>query len=215
MFVRIPWKNGSFPLRPHQLEAIEYDAKGPFLRVRNAETARWNKCRVSLTSASPKKAPSAKKASPKKGPPSPKTATHPLSLEDLVGKRVTGTVAQTGPHYFALLVDRIEGLSASSAASLGVQLVRMARQYLSRKGVPWSVATPRSWSIPVHPQRELGPHVSLSDLHRKDVGKQVALTVTGVMHWEENSRWVALRLKGPLVDHTDWVLHLSCAQQPL
>ncbi len=132
------------------------------------------------------------------------------SLEDLVGKRVSGTVAQTGPNYFALLVEQIEGITSSS---LGTQLVQMARQYLKDRNMTWNVNTPRSWTIPVSPQRQLGPHISLSSSHFKDVHKQFTLTIVGVMHWEENSRWVALKLKGPLIDHTNWILHLSCAQQ--
>ena len=219
MLVHIPWKEAFFPLRPHQINEIEHDSKGPFLRVRNAQTNRLNKCRVYTTSSSPKKSPP-KTTSPKKSPKitspnkSPKmiSPNKQSSLEDLVGKRVSGTVAQTGPNYFALLVEHIESIPSSS---LGTQLVQMARQYLKDRNVTWKVNTPRSWTIPVSPQRQLGPHVSLSSIHLKDVHKQFTLTIVRVMHWEENSRWVALKLKGPLIDHTNWILHLSCAQQIL
>ena len=196
MYVYLPWKKSFFPLRSHQFAAIEYDAKGPFLRVLNASTNRLNKCRVYKEAKSPTKSPT----------------KSPASLQSLVGGRVTGTVAQTGPEFFALLVDRIDGVSP---ATMGVDLVQMAKQFLRERHVAWNVRTPRSWSIDVTPTRQLGPHVSLHSLHSKDVGRQFTLTIVGVMHWEENSRWVALQLDGPLVDHTRWVLHLSCAQQPL
>lgn len=59
----------------------------------------------------------------------------------------------------------------------------------------------------------LGPHVSLHNVHEKDVGKRLSLRITGVIHWEENSRWVALTLQGNATDKTNWILHMSCAQQ--
>ena len=69
--------------------------------------------------------------------------------------------------------------------------------------------------MPVAPHRDLGPHVSLHASHGVDAGKRVALRVVGLMAWEEASRWIALQLDGPLVDKTEWVLHLSIGQQPL
>lgn len=210
MFVHIPWKNSFFKLRPHQVHEIEEDAKGLFLRIPNAETNRRNKCRVYASHGSPKK--SARK-SPKNSPiTSAQNAQSKFSLEHLVGNKVTGVVAQTGPNFVALLVDDIEGISS---CSMNTTLVKTARRYLKDRQVPWEVSTPRSWTIAVSASRDLGPHVSLSSWHFKDLHKRFTLTITGVMHWEHNSRWVALKLKGPLVDHTDWILHLSCAQQVL
>jgi len=210
MYVYLPWKKSFFPLRSHQFAAIEYDANGPFLRVLNASTNRLNKCRVykEASTKSPTKSPT---KAPAKSP-AKSSIKSPASLESLVGGRVTGTVAQTGPAFFALLVDRIDGVAPET---MGVDLVQMAKRFLRERHVAWNVRTPRSWSIDVTPTRQLGPHVSLHSLHSKDVGRQFTLTIVGVMHWEENSRWVALQLDGPLVDHTRWVLHLSCAQQPL
>ena len=91
--------------------------------------------------------------------------------------------------------------------------MKMARQYLKDQNVSWNVVSPRSWTIPVSSDRQLGPHVSLSIHHMTDIHTQVKLKIIGVMHWEEDSRWVALRLSGPLMDHSNWILHLSCAQE--
>ena len=189
MDVYIPWENAFFPLRSHQHDEIEYDLKGPFLRVRNADTNRLNKCRV-------------------RG----RHLPYSKSLDHLIGKRIVGTVARTGPNYIALLVERIEGLPSSS---FDIILVQMAKQYLKTKRVNWKVTTPRSWTLPISHNRQLGPHVSLHSVHSKDVGKQFALTIVRVMHWKENSRWVALELNGPLIDLNNWILHLSCAQEML
>ena len=185
--VYLPWKQAYFPLRPHQVDKIEYDAKGAFLRVLNAGTNRRNKCRVYAASAP--------------------------SLRDLVGKTVSGTVRRTGDDYVALLVDRVEGLDS---ATLEDDLVRLARRYVKdEKMVGWHVRAPRSWTMPVTPTATLGPHVSLHpQTHWKDVGRRVTLRVADVMHWTEASRWVALVLDGPLLDRTGWVLHMSCAQEP-
>lgn len=224
MHVYLPWKKKSFPLRPEQFGRIEYDSKGPFLRVTNAGTNRLNKCRIHPSTTSPKKHSTTtspkkhyKTTSPKehsKTMASQKGTSSPtmLSLQHLVGGEVSGRVARTSPDYWALLVDRVTGIPSDE---LDMRLVQMAHQYLRVRGVGWKVAEPRSWSIPVSSTRTLGPHVSLSSIHEKDVNKRFTLRIVGVMHWEENSRWVALRLAGPLVDKTDWVLHLSCAQQPL
>jgi len=186
MQVYIPWKSAFFSLLPHQHQNIEYDSKGPFVRIRNAQTKRLNKCRVSHA---------------------------PDDLQKLVGGTVSGIVAQTGPHYVALLIDRVDGIPGS-VKTIGTKLFQMAREYLRTQNVPWKVNIPRAWDIPVTPTRELGPHVSLHDKHMKDVNKRVTLKIVGVKHWEEASRWVALVLSGPLTDHTNWILHLSCAQQP-
>lgn len=135
---------------------------------------------------------------------SPKVTSPPKrSLDDLLGGHVVGTIAQTGPDYVALLVEQ------------ETELVRMAKTYLADRHVSWKVDAPRSWTLPISPYRQLGPHVSLHRSHLKDVGKTLVLTIVGVMHWKEAHRWVALKVKGPLKDHTDWILHLSCAQQPL
>ena len=198
MYVRIPWKGATFPLRADQHARVERDAKGLFLRVRNPATGRENKCRVSVA---PKGA---------KSPP-PSTPT----LDSLVGGTVSGVVTRTGPHFVALLVDRVDGLSGSRAA-LGRQLISLARDSARRKGLGWTVDAPRSWDIPLGAGREVGPHVSLHAKHVADVGRRVSLRIVATMHWKENkNRWVALELRGPLVDHTGWTLHLSCAQQPL
>ena len=125
----------------------------------------------------------------------------PKGLHDLVGKKISGIVRKTAPDYVALLIDFIEDFDQSS-----YHLVKMAKVEVRRLG--WNVSTPRSW-------KEIGPHVSLDDRHIRDVGKRFQLTVTGVMVWEKNHRWVALKLKGPLKDKTGWILHMSCAQQVL
>ena len=193
MIVRIPWKKATFALRPDQTHLVQHDAKGLFLYVRNANTNRLNKCRVvsspDVTTSPPKR-----------------------SLDDLIGGHVVGTIAQTGPDYVALLVQHIDGIPSTS---METELVRMAKTYLADRHVSWKVDAPRSWTLPISPHRQLGPHVSLHRSHLKDVGKTVVLTIVGVMHWKEAQRWVALKVKGPLKDHTDWILHLSCAQQPL
>lgn len=184
MQVYIPWKSALFPLLPHQQQNIEYDSKGQFVRIRNAQTNRLNKCRVSHA---------------------------PNDLQQLVGGTVSGIVAQTGPHYVALLIDRVDGIPGS-VNTIGTKLVQMAREHLRKRNISWNVNIPRSWDILVTPTRELGPHVSLHVKHMKDVNKRVSLKIVGVKHWQEASRWVALVLSGPLTDHTNWILHLSCAQ---
>jgi hypothetical protein len=216
MYVRIPWKGGSFPLRADQHGRVEQDAKGLFLRVRNPATGRDNKCRVSVApkgAKSPSPARPSRPTSPLHPSPSAPSASAP-TLDSLVGGTVSGVVTRTGPHFVALLVDRVDGLAGSRAA-LGKKLVSLARDSARRKGLGWKVATPRSWDIPLGAGREVGPHVSLHAKHLADVGRRVSLRVVDTMHWEENSRWVALELRGPLADHTGWTLHLSCAQEPL
>lgn len=208
MYVVLPWKTEGkyFRLRPDQVPRVEYYSKGRFLRVRNAVTGRLNKCRVvdKRPTASPPTAASPTAAAPH----------NPIkTLGDLVGKRVSGVVARTGPAYVSLLVDRVEGLGhCHTSEALGFELFTLAHKYLAAHHISWNVHMPRSWTLPATPYRDLGPHVSLHEQHMADVGTRVTLTVAGVMHWEENSRWVALRLKGPLKDHTGWHLHLSCAQ---
>ena len=202
MFVHIPWKNDVFKLRPHQVDAIERDAKGMFVKIRNANTGRLNKCRVVSHPGSPKTSPSSPKGSSKSPPKQP-------TLHDLVGRSLHGTIHRTGSDYVALLVDKIDGFSGSA-----YKLVSMAKAYMDLQKESWNVGTPRSWTFP-GPGGVLGPHVSLHNLHMKDVGKRLSLRITGVMHWEENSRWVALKLQGNATDKHDWILHMSCAQQLL
>lgn len=199
MFVHIPWKSDVFKLRPHQVDAIERDAKGMFVKIRNANTGRLNKCRV-VSHPGKKTSPNSPKG-PSKSPPN--------ELHDLVGRSLHGTVHRTGSDYVALLVDQIDGFSGSA-----YKLVSMAKAYMDQQKETWNVGTPRSWGVP-NPGGVLGPHVSLHSLHTKDVGKRLSLRITGVMHWEENSRWVALKLQGNATDKHDWILHMSCAQQPL
>jgi hypothetical protein len=92
----------------------------------------------------------------------------------------------------------------------------MAKDYLKETGKTWKVDFPRAWDIPLDSGGEVGPHVSLSfEHHKKDVGKRVELVVDGIRGWTENSRWVALFLKGHLIDSNGWHLHLSIAQQLL
>ena len=220
MLVHIPWKDAYFPLRDHQV--VEYDSKGAFTRVRNASTNRINKCRVVHSKPYPnktsKKSPSPKKPlpppSPKKPlpPPSPKKPPPPERLSDLVGRNVTGIVHNTGPGYTALVVDGVDGIDPTR---LGATLVSLARRSAQQHRPWWNVRTPRSWTLHVAGHGTLGPHVSLHSQHAHDVGKRVYLRVVDVMHFEEDSRWVALHLSGPLVDKASWVLHLSCAQEPL
>lgn len=200
MLVHIPWKGAWFPLRPHQVSSIEHDSKGMFLRVLNASTGRLNKCRVAPPK-SPKKSPNTKKSptSPKKLP----------TLYDLVGRSIHGTVRITGDDYVALVVDVVDGLHDIRRA-----LVKMAKSYMKLQTEQWNVQTPRSWDLPISDGQTLGPHVSLHNRHKKDSGKRISLVIAGVMHWEEHSRWVALKLRGPVVDKHDWIPHMSCAQEP-
>lgn len=125
-------------------------------------------------------------------------------MSDLVGATIEGVVRKTGPDHFALLVDKIPGVDPKA-------LVRLAKKHASKFG--WDVRAPRSWTLPVDGAGSLGPHVSLHRKHAKEVGKRIRLEVVGVMHWEEKSRWVALRLKGPLAGRHEWGLHMSCAQE--
>jgi len=194
MFVVIPWKGGRHPIRDHQVNSIEHDDRGPFLRVRNAATGNLNKCRVVAGGVT---SPSNKTAS----------ALPPRSLSDLIGSYVNGTIVRTGSDYVALIVTSISGFQGSQD-----DLVVLAQSYLKMQGSKWKVSTPNSWSIKVPAHQTLGPHVSLHETHMKDIGKNVTLRIKNVMHWEEASRWVALFLEGPLIDKTDWELHMSCAQ---
>ena len=216
MFVNLPWKGGWHRVRDHQLDAIEYDKHGPFLRVLNQNTNRLNKCRVARTvSNGPKQSPkpSSPKTSLKQSPKtsSPKTSSKQIrTLHDLVGKRVHGTIRRTGSDFVALLVDGIDGFDGSAG-----DLVRMAQSYVKPLNPRWNVDTPRSWRFPTLDGGHVGPHVSLHLQHKADVGKRASLRIVDVMHWEEDSRWVALQLEGGLVDRHGWTLHMSCAQEAL
>jgi hypothetical protein len=136
------------------------------------------------------------------------------SLTGLIGQPVHGTIQRSGEDYYAVVVTRVGPYVRGKG--LEDALVRMSRDHLRQRHVPWKVGPPRSWPVPSAPkQTPLGPHVSLHSLHRKDVGRRVRLRVRDVMVWEENHRWVALELEGPLTDRTEWLLHLSTAQEPL
>ena len=228
LHVILPWKSSHpVPLRPDQLDRIERDAHGRrFVRIRRADTGRLNKCYVvDGASMPPPKPKSPKPQSPKpkspKSPKAPKSPKHkaspkhhaakpPFSLTDLVGKTVTGTIQHTGGGFVAVIVDRVGSLERG--VDLERTLVRLGAAYAPL----WHMAMPRSWSIVWAPGRTVGPHVSLdSHVHMKDVGRTVRMRVVDVMRWTEDSRWVALRLEGDLVDNTHWHLHLSCAQQPI
>ena len=110
-----------------------------------------------------------------------------------------------------MIVDRVGSLER------GVDLERTLVRLGAAHAPAWKMAAPRSWDIVWAPGRTVGPHVSLDPhVHTKDVGRTVRLRVVDVMRWAEESRWVALRLQGDLVDNHHWhLLHLSCAQQPL
>ena len=223
MFVNLPWKGGWHLVREHQLDSLEYDKHGPFLRVVNRDTNRLNKCRVAsgpkqspkpsprrLPKQSPKTSP---KPSPKQSPktsPKPSPKQSPKTLHDLVGKQVHGTIHRTGSDFVALLVDKIDGFDGRAS-----DLVSMAQSYVQPRKPRWNVGMPRSWRFPTPNGGHVGPHVSLHLQHMADVGKRTSLRIVDVMHWEEDSRWVALQLEGHLVDKHGWTLHMSCAQEAL
>ena len=210
MFVNIPWK-GTFPLRSDQVSRIEYDEKGPFLRVRNANTGYPNKCRiVNKGKSSPKKSHKKSPVKEKTSPVKDHKTLHRISEGDIVH----GTIRRTGPNYVAIVVDKVGPFSRGEG--LEEELVRAGRDHLIKTGKKWKVDVPRAWDLPIGGGDELGPHVSLNfNAHIGDVGKRARLKVSYVKSWTEESRWVALFLEGPYVDNTLWNLHLSIAQQPL
>lgn len=134
------------------------------------------------------------------------SARAPTSLEDLVGKKVTGrVVCDNDSEYCSLRVEKVDSIPSYRLEST---LLHLSQQYLRNRNVSWRVGAPHSWY-------RHGPHVTVNaQEYMHNDGGRFTLSVAGVMHWEtENSRWVALVLKGPLV--SDWVLHLSSAQERL
>ena len=229
MFVLIPWVSYELlPLAPHQFDTLEYSGGKVYLQVWNKSSRAYYKCNVFYA-----KCPAGKVINPntlrcvyktgKIGKQVTKVTNSILPnkenksilyMEDLIGMPVIGVVRRTGPDYHALVVTNI-GPVSRFVDNLEELLVSLAKKHIKKKGLNWNVDTPGSWSLQIHSKEgTLGPHVSLnSNVHKGDVGKRISLVVKRVMHWREEHRWVALVCEGQAVDKTDWVLHLSCAQE--
>lgn len=114
-----------------------------------------------------------KRPKSRKGPHTHSSATRArASLASLIGKRLSGTIQQTGPHFVAVIVDHIDGMSPKT---MRTQLTHMAQKYIRDKHIDWNVSQPRSWMDIKLPhstpearstrRKIVGPNVSLNIKH--------------------------------------------------
>ena len=123
----------------------------------------------------------------------------PQTWQDLVGKTYTGRVVLDGDYVEVRLSDADQDM-----------LFRVAGRYVSEKELGWNISKPRAWTY-----YGGGPHVTINSSYRHLAQQNtvVSVTITGIEHFTDGSRWVTLkaRLKPSLT--CPYGCHLSIGQQ--
>lgn len=117
--------------------------------------------------------------------------------ESILGTTIQGRIAAAGGHVAILLPTLNED-----------KLLDLARKYVAEKNLGWHISKPYSWS-----EKHSGPHVTIDDKFRANVGQDVPVTLDMVYSFISESRWVAIAVRLPAEFTCAFECHLSIGQE--
>jgi hypothetical protein len=117
--------------------------------------------------------------------------------ESILGATFQGRIAAAGGHVAILLPTLNED-----------RLLDLARKYVAEKNLGWHISKPYSWS-----EKHSGPHVTIDDKFRANVGQDVPVTLEMVYSFISESRWVAIAVRLPAEFKCAYECHLSIGQE--
>jgi hypothetical protein len=120
-----------------------------------------------------------------------------LELDNLKGRTFNGTILKIGSYVEIRLTDLDEDM-----------LLDIAKVYLKRKGIDWSVDKPLAWT-----KYKGGPHITLSHGMAVHAGQNVTVELGHLYHYvSESARWVMISAEIPSKFSCQHECHLSLAE---